>query len=157
MSSRTVPHTLLTALSTATGPKRMVTPQSIEALQAIKGAYALILFLPSTVTLQFPRFAATELERGWYVYLGSARGPGGIRARLRHHFQPQKKKHWHIDHLTVEAGSLAAMAVQDGDECTLTAGMLTRPEFSAPVPGFGCSDCTHCTSHLLFADGHFGA
>lgn len=56
-------------------------------------------------------------EAGWYVYSGSAKGPGGLRSRLRHHFRKTKKSHWHVDQLTTQCVDLAALSVIDGDEC----------------------------------------
>ena len=43
------------------------------------------------------------LAPGCYVYAGSARGPGGIRARVRRHLRPDKTPHWHIDQVTAYA------------------------------------------------------
>ena len=40
-----------------------------------------------------------RLQPGYYVYLGSALGPGGLRARIAHHQKPSLRPHWHIDYL----------------------------------------------------------
>ena len=37
--------------------------------------------------------------RGNYLYIGSAFGPGGIKARLRHHLFSTAAPRWHIDYL----------------------------------------------------------
>jgi Uri superfamily endonuclease len=40
-----------------------------------------------------------QLRPGYYVYVGSAFGPGGLRARIEHHARPAVRPHWHIDYL----------------------------------------------------------
>ncbi|MGH8626698.1 MAG: DUF123 domain-containing protein [Gammaproteobacteria bacterium] len=36
---------------------------------------------------------------GFYAYVGSACGHGGIRARVSHHLASIAQPHWHIDYL----------------------------------------------------------
>ena len=64
------------------------------------GAYLLVLDVSVALPLGIPRFAGTRLEPGTYVYAGSARGPGGIRARVGRHLRKEKAVRWHVDHLT---------------------------------------------------------
>jgi len=33
------------------------------------------------------------------MFVGSAFGPGGLRSRIKHHTQPVRSAHWHIDYL----------------------------------------------------------
>ncbi len=40
-----------------------------------------------------------SLRQGYYIYVGSAFGPGGVNARVSRHFRNTKKLHWHIDYL----------------------------------------------------------
>ena len=49
--------------------------------------------------LQIGRLGGMQLSKGWYVYVGSAFGPGGLAARVSRHLQRHKTRHWHIDHL----------------------------------------------------------
>ncbi|MGI9382440.1 MAG: GIY-YIG nuclease family protein [Methyloligellaceae bacterium] len=112
------------------------------------GAYALCLELASTLRLALPRLGDPVLTAGWYLYAGSARGPGGLGARIGRHFRRDKPVHWHIDRLTATA-RLAALPVPDGQECALIARLIASPAFVVPVPGFGSSDCGRCASHLL--------
>jgi Uri superfamily endonuclease len=122
-------------------------------LTVAKGAYALVLRLEEPIRLDRPRTAGTRLTPGWYVYAGSARGPGGIRARLSRHFRREKTLHWHIDQLTVQAADLAALALGGGDECDLVARLSESTALAMAAPGFGSSDCRRCESHLLRFDG----
>lgn len=91
----------------------------------------------------------TTLPAGWYAYCGSAYGPGGIRARLRRHFRRDKTLHWHVDHLTVLAEPIEALAIAQGSECAIAAHLTRTRLFEPALPGFGSSDCTTCPSHLL--------
>lgn len=89
---------------------------------------------------------------GYFCYVGSALGSGGLSRVIRHVRLAEKKDRkprWHIDYLlTSHAFSLIRVyCAQTSDrlECSL-AGALHLP----PIRGVGCSDCT-CTSHLFFS------
>jgi Uri superfamily endonuclease len=108
------------------------------------GAYILLLRLEARLNVKAGGREAT-LSPGLYLYCGSARGPGGLQARIARHVRRDKKIHWHIDQLT-QAGTVEGVFVAPGgDECALNAA-LSR--FPAPLPGFGSSDCPRCISHL---------
>lgn len=107
------------------------------ALPAIKGAYVLVIDIALPVA---------GLPPGRYLYCGSARGPGGIRARVSRHMRRGKTLRWHVDRLTEAGQVLGAWVFADGDECALVRQLSYLP---APLPGFGSSDCTACVSHLL--------
>ncbi len=115
---------------------------------ALPGAYALLLHLDRPCGFSWRREEA-RLPAGWYVYAGSARGGGGIRARLRHHFRPDKRPHWHVDHLTTAARTLRALVAVDGAECAIVARLVAGGQCRVPIAGFGSSDCRCCPSHLL--------
>jgi histidyl-tRNA synthetase len=110
------------------------------------GAYALALRLVSPLDVRAGKNSAT-LPAGDYLYCGSARGPGGLRARLARHMRPQKRAHWHIDQLTAVANMLGAFVEAQGDECALNAALADLP---IPIAGFGSSDCRRCAAHLRF-------
>jgi Uri superfamily endonuclease len=126
-----------------------VTPDEIGKMPELKGAYVLALRLENTVHIEFSRVNCDQLFPGWYVYVGSAKGRGGIRARVKRHFRYDKKAHWHIDRLTVHAVEMAALAVAGGYECELVDTLLNSHRFEVAVPGFGSTDCSRCESHLL--------
>jgi Uri superfamily endonuclease len=118
-----------------------------------KGSYLLLLELSTPQTITVGRLGALDFVPGLYAYVGSARGPGGLAARLRHHLKRSQSCHWHIDYLRL-AASVAAIWVawepiaDNFSECQL-AGLLERQcPFYPPFKGFGSSDCT-CASHLL--------
>lgn len=97
-----------------------------------------------------PRFKGQTLSAGDYLYLGSAYGPGGIRARCKRHLQHDKKRRWHVDWLTTCAVQSRVLAFPGGIECDLV-DAVRRAGGRPPIPGFGSSDCLRCTSHLLTA------
>lgn len=113
------------------------------------GAYLLAIRLADAVPLDLPRFGNPVLSPGWYLYCGSARGPGGMCARVRRHMKHDKALRWHVDRLTVRAAEIVACALPGGSECGLVAALRKTGGFTAPLPGFGSSDCRTCDSHLL--------
>lgn len=118
-----------------------------EAVEA-PGAYALILHLAVPVRFSRTGMASGSLS-GWYVYAGSARGSGGIRARLRHHFRRGKPVHWHVDELTNVTDRIIALAFPQGSECDVVDRLLRSGRFKPAIQGFGSSDCKRCPAHLL--------
>jgi histidyl-tRNA synthetase len=114
------------------------------AAPAAPGAYALWLELDA------PRPVAAGKARGLlpagdYLYCGSAKGPGGLRARLARHMRREKRARWHIDQLTARAAIRGAFVFEGGDECVLCEALFALP---TPLPGFGSTDCRRCLSHL---------
>jgi Uri superfamily endonuclease len=88
---------------------------------------------------------------GWYVYVGSALGPGGLAARLCHHLAPMRRPHWHIDHLRTVVGPVVEIWYAVGPErreCDWATRLATRPGATRPIGGFGASDC-RCPAHLF--------
>jgi Uri superfamily endonuclease len=110
------------------------------------GAYVLLVALRAPLALVLPGRRQVVLPTGWYLYCGSAYGPGGLRARLRRHMQRGKKLKWHIDRLTEAGHAAGAWVVPGGNECLLVEAMSHLP---CPAPGFGSSNCRTCRNHLL--------
>lgn len=117
-----------------------------DSLPPVPGAYVLLIALDRDLTVRLPGKPETVLAPGRYLYCGSARGPGGLRARVGRHFRRAKTERWHIDRLTGAGRMLGAWTVPGGHECALVAALSGLP---VPLPGFGSSDCRHCASHLL--------
>ena len=111
------------------------------------GAYVLLLILDRAVEL--PARLGGVLSAGRYVYCGSARGPGGLRARVGRHLKKDKTIRWHVDRLTLAAASVRVWATLGPGECALRAALQDIAGVSVPVPGFGASDCAVCPAHLL--------
>ena len=115
------------------------------------GTYALILRATHKQDVQIGRLGHLSVRLGFYVYIGSAFGPGGVLARVRHHTQITQRPHWHIDSLRQAAQLKQVWYTHDPVHrehawAEVFANMLRA---SIPLPGFGASDCT-CVSHLYF-------
>ncbi|MEZ5656573.1 MAG: GIY-YIG nuclease family protein [Sphingobium sp.] len=123
-------------------------PETIACAPDEKGAYLLRIRLGEGAAIRVGS-DIYMLSVGDYLYAGSAYGPGGIRARLRHHFRRDKKPHWHVDQLTNIGAEIDAWAFEGGQECALIAQLLDSGSFEDAVARFGASDCRTCPSHLL--------
>lgn len=147
---------LLSAIGDAGLPPESFGPEEADRISDAKGAYALLLRLDASVEIPLRRTEPFNLSPGWFVYCGSAKGPGGLRARLRRHFRRDKAFHWHVDRLTGVATEAVAVPVPGGDECALVAALLKSRHFDIAAAGFGSSDCRQCDSHLLRYRGPAG-
>ncbi len=113
------------------------------------GTYALILQSRRRTTLTIGRRGELALTPGYYVYVGSAFGPGGVAARVARHFRRVKKKHWHIDYLREALVPVVAWCSYEAERLEHRwAGAFRDLPGMTPVPGFGCSDC-RCDAHLF--------
>lgn len=72
------------------------------------GTYALILLSDSNARVQIGRWGEIELVPGYYLYVGSAFGPGGVRARVSRHCRADKPKHWHISFMHTTGNRVVA-------------------------------------------------
>ncbi|MGD1103787.1 MAG: DUF123 domain-containing protein [Terriglobia bacterium] len=70
----------------------------------------------SNARIQIGRRGTMQLQRGYYVYLGSALGPGGLRARIAHHQKLSTRPHWHIDYLRAHSRLHSVWLRYDGSE-----------------------------------------
>ena len=120
-----------------------------DTLPGAPGAYALEIRLKRPLKLAVAALGLPRLRPGRYVYLGSARGPGGIRARVGRHLKARKIKRWHVDHLTARASVAAVVSRAGSSECGMVRALMAAPGVAVPVAGFGSSDCRDCPAHLL--------
>lgn len=126
----------------------------ISRLPRLAATYVLILRLPRALAITVGRLGRFEFPAGWYCYAGSARGPGGLNARISRHRRATKALHWHVDYLRAAAElveiwyTLGARKL----ECAWARTLANLPGASLPVSRFGASDC-HCPAHLV----HFSA
>lgn len=116
------------------------------------GTYLLILEAARSLSIRVGRLGTLAVRPGFYLYVGSAFGPGGLKARVERHLRADKRLHWHIDHLR-----RAAEIVDVWWSCDPRprehewAGRLSSwAGLATPMPGFGASDC-RCPTHLFFA------
>jgi len=114
------------------------------------GTYALVMQLARTATISIGRLGPVTFKVGYYVYTGSAFGPGGLAARIGHHLKHSKKCHWHIDYLRrfAEVNEIWYTTHPDRVECRWAKILHDTRGASLICPGFGASDC-RCSAHLF--------
>jgi HEAT repeat protein/Uri superfamily endonuclease len=113
----------------------------------------LALWLETQQRIVVGRLGEIEFPPGWYLYVGSAMGPGGLQARLARHRErlgSTKRAHWHVDYLRERAawGGAWVLASHRRSECDWATQLQCLPGAEIVAPGFGSSDC-HCSTHLV--------
>lgn len=121
-------------------------------LPAELGSYALTGMLIEPAHIPVGRLGVFDFPSGLYLYLGSALGPGGLRARLCHHARRAERPTWHFDHLRpclTLAGGWFALTTRRL-ECDWSHALNEVQGAAVPAPGFGASDCRRgCPAHLI--------
>ena len=117
------------------------------------GTYVLALWLAKTQRLSVGRLGQIEFPAGWYLYVGSALGPGGLPARLARHLRrlsAGKRLHWHVDYVREQAswGGAWARASEQREECAWATALRRLPGATIEARGLGSSDC-RCPAHLI--------
>lgn len=110
-----------------------------------------MLYVKSLTQIQVGKLGVFHFKRGYYAYVGSAMGPGGLSARLRHHLKVAVRPHWHIDYLRREAVVKEVWVSRRSDcrEHVWADKLMHMKTASIPAPGFGSSDCS-CATHLFY-------
>lgn len=123
---------------------------SVDRPRAAPGTYALLLRAGAEQTLEVGALGEMRVRPGVYVYVGSAFGPGGVRARVRRHARGDGPRHWHVDYLRAVTTLEAVWYTHDPTrrECVWAAAMRDMADASVPLGGFGASDCD-CPAHLV--------
>lgn len=126
-------------------------PQSRFLLSPQRGTYAVILACSRTALARIGKLGRMELRPGFYAYVGSALGPGGVRARLHHHLRIAARPHWHIDYLRAFCDVVEVWVSCDPgrQEHVWAKAIGGLPTADVPMPGFGASDCK-CAAHLFW-------
>ncbi len=119
-------------------------------IPSLPGTYVLILRVEEAGWVQVGQLGDFRIPAGWLAYVGSARGPGGLSARLARHLRYPKPARWHVDFLqpAVRPAAVWWAAGNDRQECLWAAALVQMPGASRPIPGFGSSDC-RCPAHLV--------
>jgi Uri superfamily endonuclease len=115
------------------------------------GTYALIFSACHKRQPEIGKLGIFELKPGFYIYVGSAFGPGGLKARIDHHRKRAGRPHWHIDYLgpflkLIEIWYTYDPVHREHQWAKLISNIRGT---SVPLVGFGSSDC-RCKSHLFF-------
>ena len=145
--------------------------RSDRAIPKSAGTYVLILLLRAGQPIQVGKLGSFDFPAGYYIYIGSAFGSGGLAGRLGRHLamtKPDSPLHWHIDYLRDWAPIVEiwfSERLTPREHLTLReqltpredatprehdwAALVSRlPGSNYPAPRFGASDC-RCRSHLF--------
>jgi len=120
----------------------------------LPGTYVLVLVVENGQRVRVGRLGEFRVPPGWLAYVGSARGPGGLAARLARHLRHPKTLVWHIDFLRAVAQPVDVWWATGTDrrECLWAAALAQMPGASRLIPRFGASDC-RCPTHLFHFPG----
>lgn len=122
-----------------------------DRLQSRTGTYALVFECRGAHAIGIGKLGTLDLTPGYYIYVGSAFGPGGIRARIKHHINRSMKPHWHIDYLKSHC-RLDEIWIEYSDqrhESMWVAELAGSERTTVPLNGFGASD-GDADSHLFY-------
>lgn len=129
------------------------TYQSNDKLQLSSqaGTYVLVLRVNRLVQVPIGKLGCFSLQRGFYLYCGSAFGPGGVRSRVLRHIKQGKALRWHIDYLREQSELVEVWLTYHPEklECSWAYLLSQQTGVTCPIAGFGSSDC-RCSSHLFY-------
>ncbi|MGO8676801.1 MAG: GIY-YIG nuclease family protein [Limisphaerales bacterium] len=119
-----------------------------------KGTYILIAQVPRMKRLEIGSLGRFDIVPGFYAYVGSGFGSGGLRGRIGHHLESTAEAHWHIDYLLqvaipVEVWFSTAKVKLEQHWAEL---LDKAPGFCVRIPRFGSSDYHRSrASHLFYS------
>ncbi len=122
------------------------------ALPEDKGTYVLIVSVAQMKRLEIGRLGTFDVVPGFYAYVGSAFGAGGLRARIGHHLESTARPHWHMDYLLGIAEPIEVWFSTASQKLERHwAGLLEKASnFRTPIARFGSSDYHRSRSSHLF-------
>jgi Uri superfamily endonuclease len=117
-----------------------------------KGTYVLIASVRQMKRVEVGQLGEFDIVPGFYAYVGSAFGTGGLGARLGHHLESTAAPHWHIDYLLQVADPVEIWyTIADQKLEHHWAGLFEQArQFRTPIPRFGSSDYHRSRSSHLF-------
>ncbi len=110
------------------------------------GVYLLLIFNDSDKKINVGKLGQIEFQKGFYVYVGSAKK--NLQKRINRHRRKSKNKFWHIDYLLDKTKLLKIFPIRIAlpVECSLANSIKKIADWY--IPKFGSSDCG-CPSHLF--------
>ena len=117
-----------------------------------KGTYVLIASVPQTQRIEIGQLGEFDIVPGFYAYVGSAFGAGGLSGRVGPHLESIAAPHWHIDYLLQAAEPVEVWYATASQKLEHHwADLLEKaPQFRIPIPRFGSSDYHRSRSSHLF-------
>ncbi len=119
-------------------------------LSSRPGTYAMVFRSRRKVRVRVGRWGHLATEPGYYIYIGSAFGPGGVSARVERHCRQDKREHWHIDYLREAVEPVFTLYCYSPIHLEHDwAQSIMKMKSITVIEGFGSSDC-RCKSHLFY-------
>jgi len=121
---------------------------------ALRGTYTLLLACRRPIKVKFGKLGLTKLEKGNYLYTGSALGKGAVslEQRVARHRRRNKRVKWHVDYLTVHREirvvNVICIGVNKRLECQINQQILANLNGNPIIQRAGATDCK-CSAHLL--------
>ena len=117
-----------------------------------KGTHILIASVPQMERLEIGQLGEFDIVPGFYAYVGSAFGAGGLCGRIGHHLESAAAPHWHLDYLLQVAEPVEVWYTTADQRLEHHwADLLEKaPQFRIPIPRFGSSDYHRSRSSHLF-------
>jgi len=122
----------------------------------LRGVYTLIIRSSKPRRIRVGRCLSVFLERGLYLYTGSAlgRGSASLEGRISRHLIQEKKHFWHIDRILssdcTRVASVIFASTTSRVECKINTALLKDFHIGVPMRGVGSTDC-RCEAHFLIA------
>jgi Uri superfamily endonuclease len=116
-----------------------------------KGIYCLIFECITSKNIRIGALGEREFMLGWYLYVGSALGNGGLSRVNRHilfYHEQYRKPKWHVDYFMMDTSVRFRKVICARTEINLECVLATIIGGDG-VSGFGCSDCD-CETHLFY-------
>ena len=120
----------------------------------LRGTYTLLLACRQPFKLRIGSLGQIKIEKGQYLYTGSALGTGAVslEQRIARHRRLNKRVKWHIDYLTVHREitvvNVICLEANKRIECQINQQILSDLNGKPIIRRAGASDC-RCSGHLL--------
>jgi Uri superfamily endonuclease len=120
----------------------------------MKGTYTIIVRCKHASYSTFGKLGRARLQRGYYLYTGSALGRGAVslERRIERHMRRQKRLRWHVDYLTSRPDcnvTGVVYVISDSRlECKVNSSLSKELNVSPVLLKIGATDCK-CNGHLL--------
>jgi len=121
---------------------------------ALRGTYTLLLACKRPFKLRIGKLGLTKVEKGYYLYTGSALGTGAVslEQRIARHRRRDKRVKWHVDYLTVHREitvvNVICTEISERLECRINEQIMSNLNGEPIIRRAGASDCK-CSGHLL--------
>ena len=120
----------------------------------LRGTYTLLLACKRPFRVRIGKLGQIRLEKGNYLYTGSALGTGAVslEQRVARHRRRNKRVKWHVDYLTVHREitvvNVICIEINKRLECQINQQILSNLNGKPIIRRAGASDCK-CGGHLL--------